>query len=89
MVVFIFSLFFLSLQDKFRPAKSWGVMLFEMIVGMTPFYDGTQDQVCGINNLLDMEFFLCVILIESQKHLTSLFSIATRKDGSFQEHRKM
>lgn len=25
--------------------KSWGVMLYEMIVGMTPFYDGIVDQV--------------------------------------------
>ncbi len=61
-------------------------MLFEMIVGMTPFYDGTQDQVCGMNYLLDVEF---VLSIESQKQLTSLFSIATRKDGTFQEYREM
>jgi len=25
--------------------QAWGVMLYEMIVGMTPFYDGIVDQV--------------------------------------------
>lgn len=37
---------------------SWGVMLYEMIVGMTPFYDGIVDQMGLFKNIVKcrMEF---------------------------------
>jgi hypothetical protein len=72
-------------NDNFLTAagcKSWGVMLFEMIVGMTPFYDGTQDQVKYLQYVsFDTDF--------DKKHTIQFLSITTRTDEAIQEHRKV
>jgi len=45
-------------HDKGADHWSWGVLLFEMIVGMTPFYDGIVDQMGLYKNIVKckMEF---------------------------------
>mmetsp|Transcript_24505 Transcript_24505/g.38480 ORF Transcript_24505/g.38480 Transcript_24505/m.38480 type:complete len:818 (+) Transcript_24505:156-2609(+) len=39
-------------HDKGADHWSWGVMLFEMIMGMTPFYDGVVDQMGLFKNIV-------------------------------------
>eukprot|EP00956_Cyclotella_meneghiniana_P030281 scaffold75720_cov67-Cyclotella_meneghiniana.AAC.4 len=43
-------------HDKGADLWSWGVMLFEMIVGMTPFYDGIVDQMGLFKNICKGKF---------------------------------
>ena len=52
-----------------------------MILGMTPFYDGTQDQVSTYVSF-DIEFV-------KKTHSLRFLSFATRTDGAFQEHHKV
>lgn len=40
-------------HDKGADHWSWGVMLFEMIMGMTPFYDGIVDQMGLFKNIVN------------------------------------
>lgn len=39
-------------HDKGADHWSWGVLLFEMIAGMTPFYDGIVDQMGLFRNIV-------------------------------------
>eukprot|EP00584_Thalassiosira_punctigera_P005060 CAMPEP_0172533546 /NCGR_PEP_ID=MMETSP1067-20121228/6205_1 /TAXON_ID=265564 ORGANISM="Thalassiosira punctigera, Strain Tpunct2005C2" /NCGR_SAMPLE_ID=MMETSP1067 /ASSEMBLY_ACC=CAM_ASM_000444 /LENGTH=839 /DNA_ID=CAMNT_0013318197 /DNA_START=162 /DNA_END=2681 /DNA_ORIENTATION=+ len=45
-------------HDKGADHWSWGVLIYEMIVGMTPFYDGVVDQMGLFKNIVKcrMEF---------------------------------
>jgi len=74
-------------HDKGADHWSWGVLVFEMIVGMTPFYDGIVDQMGLFKNIIKckMEFPEDDFMSEEAKDLIKKILVVRPEDrlGSF------
>ena len=74
-------------HDKGADHWSWGVLLYEMIVGMTPFYDGIVDQMGLFKNIVKckMEFPEGDFMSEESKDLIKRILVVRPEDrlGSF------
>lgn len=74
-------------HDKGADHWSWGVLLYEMICGMTPFYDGIVDQMGLFKNIVKcrMEFPEGDFMSEESKDLIKRMLVVRPEDrlGSF------